>query len=155
MNGEISIQTFVNDSLGKIRTAEIDGIIYFVAVDIATILGKALGVLPSFLLGIDPWKTLDEVPMDIIGKEIDTSWNEDDAIEKLISALGLVFRVEPEEYRGVYDSGKNDYLEHVYYDGVEVCTCSWKEKVSLFEEISSCARHEVKRFLRKKGVYYD
>lgn len=39
MNGEISIQTFVNDSLGKIRTAEIDGIIYFVAVDIATILG--------------------------------------------------------------------------------------------------------------------
>ncbi|MBR6045713.1 MAG: hypothetical protein IKP95_13070 [Ruminococcus sp.] len=39
MNGEISIQTFVNDSLGEIRTAEINGIIYFVAVDIATILG--------------------------------------------------------------------------------------------------------------------
>lgn len=39
MEKDISVQTYTNEDLGTVRTVEIDGVIYFVAIDVATILG--------------------------------------------------------------------------------------------------------------------
>ena len=39
MDINTTVQTFTNENLGTVRTVEIDGVIWFVAVDVATILG--------------------------------------------------------------------------------------------------------------------
>jgi len=41
MEANTTVRTFTNESLGAIRTIEIDGIVWFVAIDVATILGYA------------------------------------------------------------------------------------------------------------------
>lgn len=39
MGANTTVQTFTNEDLGTVRTVEIDGVIWFVAIDVATILG--------------------------------------------------------------------------------------------------------------------
>lgn len=128
--------------------------------DTAEAIAGVCNVRASWILGLDDWKTDDEIAGYFAGKE----WDKEDAIEKLLATLGYQFRstcngrkiIQIEINGEVKDVIKWDNDEpsayNIFYGPKIIAQCSPADKGALSDEIADFAEFKAKKLCEKRGV---
>ena len=110
----------------------------------------------EWLLGWDDFRTEKEAQeyATLIGPVINTLWEEDDAAEAFLKALGYTWE-QPNPHRGGNGefelSGKNDYC--FSYNNKPVFQCSRDDIDGIKDEIIEFAKFKVGMLRKKRGGY--
>lgn len=129
--------------------------------DTAEAIASVCNVRASWLLGLDDWKTDNEIVGYFIGKE----WDREDAIEKLLDTLGYNFIATGKGRSTIHceiDGEMKDVCKvvkdepsayNIFYDKKIIAQCSFADISALSDEIADFAEFKAKKLCEKRGVY--
>ena len=136
--------------------------------DVAERIGAHFGVRPAWLLGLDDWKTWNDLPEEIISDLINRAWDSVEKSEELLEAVGYRFVLsdkvkqllvrytdEDGEHECMVDDRNDPMAFHVFKDGFDKGFCSMNEKSQLLDSISDFAEYQAERLIskaEKRGV---